>query len=76
MAQPTRRVSTSVTVNSIYGNPYLCGLVLDELATGNTKDVVELLKGPLLGLWDEEEDHEEGDDVLAPQSVLTITSGG
>lgn len=76
MAQPTRRVSTFVTVNSIYGNTYLCGLVLDELAAGNTKDVIKLLKGPLLSLWDEEEDHEEGDDVLEPRSVLSITSGG
>lgn len=39
------------------------GLVLGELADGDGEDPVELLEGALLGLRDEEKDHDEGNDV-------------
>jgi len=49
-------------------------LVLHEDASGDTEDVVELLESALLGLWHEQEQHAEGDDVET--SVEAEKAGG
>ena len=47
-------------------------LILDKCARRYSKDIVKLLKCPLFGLWQPQEDHDQGQDVETTGSLVNM----